>query len=83
MLMCLAHWRLVPRSIQQRVWQTYRRGQCDDQRPSKEWFNAADAAIGYVALVEQKPLTARQRERMIDLGYLQAALLPRPRGHER
>ena len=36
-----------------------------------------------VALVEGQPLTARQRERMIELGYLKEASLPRPRGHER
>ena len=49
MLMCLRHWRMVPRDLQRRVWATYRAGQCDDMEPSREWFTAADAAIAYVA----------------------------------
>jgi hypothetical protein len=49
MLMCLRHWRMVPRDIQRRVWATYRPGQCDDMRPSEAWHEAADAAIRAVA----------------------------------
>ncbi len=48
--MCWPHWRAVPAKLQRRVWETYRRGQCDDKRPSKEWHQAADAAIAAVAL---------------------------------
>lgn len=60
MLMCRRHWFMVPRGIQRSVWATYREGQCDDKRPSKEWHEAADAAIGYVAIRERKIVTARQ-----------------------
>ena len=49
MLMCLRHWRMVPKDIQRRVWATYRPGQCDDKRPSEAWHEAADAAISAVA----------------------------------
>jgi hypothetical protein len=52
MLMCLRHWRMVPRKLQKAVWDTYRPGQCDDKRPSREWHDAADAAIKYVAALE-------------------------------
>jgi hypothetical protein len=52
MLMCLKHWRMVPRDIQRRVWGTYRVGQCDDKDPSEEWRVAADAAIAAVATRE-------------------------------
>lgn len=45
MLMCLKHWRMVPKEQQQAVWQHYRRGQCADRMPSQEWHQAADAAI--------------------------------------
>lgn len=44
-LMCYAHWKMVPRPLQQAVWAAYRPGQCDDMKPSPEWFKAADAAI--------------------------------------
>lgn len=47
-LMCLQHWRMVPPSVQGRVWQTYRPGQCDDKRPSESWHQAADEAIRLV-----------------------------------
>lgn len=46
MLMCLKHWRMVPREIQKRVWATYVSGQCNlDPAPSAAWHAAADAAI--------------------------------------
>lgn len=50
LLMCPSHWRLVPASIRRAVYAAYRRGQCDDKRPSAAWHEAASAAIGYVAL---------------------------------
>lgn len=48
MLMCLYHWTMVPKKLQRAVWKTYRRGQCDDMRPSRAWFVAAEAAIEHV-----------------------------------
>lgn len=53
-LMCKRHWSLVPRPLQQAVWQHYRPGQCDDMRPSREWHTAADAAIKHVAKLEKR-----------------------------
>lgn len=47
--MCKRHWGMVPRVLQKAVWLHYREGQCDDKRPSREWFDAADAAINAVA----------------------------------
>ena len=52
LLMCLKHWRMVPKDIQKRVWAHYRDGQCDDKNPSKEWHQAADEAINAVAIKE-------------------------------
>lgn len=52
MLMCRAHWALVPKAIQQAIWRHYRPGQCDDKRPSKAWLDAADAAIEAVYDIE-------------------------------
>ena len=49
---CLRHWRMVPREIQNRIWQNYRHGQCDDKRPSKEYLLAARDAVIAVARKE-------------------------------
>jgi hypothetical protein len=57
LLMCLAHWRKVPLPIQRAVWRYYRPGQCDDRQVSREWLQAADAAIGHVARQEGRPTT--------------------------
>lgn len=53
--MCYRHWKMVPADLQRAVWAAYRPGQCDDKRPSEEWFKAADAAI---EAVYQKELAA-------------------------
>lgn len=45
MLMCPRHWFMVPKPLRDRVWATYRAGQCDDKNPSLAWHDAADAAI--------------------------------------
>jgi len=52
-LMCGSHWKLVPAHLQRQVWDNYRPGQCDDKRPSRAWFEAADAAIDAVAKHER------------------------------
>jgi hypothetical protein len=52
LLMCAAHWRLVPVRLRQRVYATYRPGQCDDKEPSWAWHAAADWAIASVAQQE-------------------------------
>lgn len=59
MLMCRAHWKMVPKSVQRDVWANYRRGQCDDKSPSAEWCSAADLAITHVALKEGIMLTGK------------------------
>lgn len=52
LLMCFKHWKMVPKAIQLKVWKHYRPGQCDDKKPSKEWFEAAHQAINAVAVKE-------------------------------
>jgi len=69
LLMCGHHWRMVPRVIQRAVWAAYRPGQCDDKNPSKEWFRAADAAIGYVARVEGKTLKLIESIELVSFGF--------------
>jgi len=69
LLMCLDHWRKVPRSIQRIVWATYRPGQCDDGHPSAGWHRAADAAIGFVARLEGQQVRPTEVEALEALGY--------------
>lgn len=52
LLMCLKHWRRVPRELQRAVWASYRPGQEVDKKPSREYLEAARAAIEAVAAKE-------------------------------
>jgi hypothetical protein len=58
LLMCLHHWRMVPRDLQREIWRHYRPGQCDDKQPSAGWHAAADAAIRAVAEREASASTS-------------------------
>lgn len=49
MLMCGFHWFRVPRKLRERVWETYRDGQCDTLDPSSAYCQAARAAVIAVA----------------------------------
>lgn len=62
--MCLRHWRRVPKKVADAVWANYRAGQCDDKRPSREWLNAADAAIGWVARLEGRAISQAESNAM-------------------
>jgi hypothetical protein len=62
--MCLRHWRMVPTHVKRAVWQHYRQGQCDDMRVTREWLEAADAAIGYVAKREGRENIANEKKAM-------------------
>lgn len=54
-LMCGRHWRIVPRSVQAKVYAAYRHGQCEDMSVSLAWLTAAKEAILLVALHEMIP----------------------------
>lgn len=69
MLMCKHHWFRVPARIQRAVWAAYRVGQCDDKRPSERWHEAADAAIGYVATLDDQPLLVSEMNALTKFGY--------------
>ncbi len=49
MLMCLKHWKLVPRVTQLMIWAEYREGQEEDKRPSRIYLIVQRAAIAQVA----------------------------------
>jgi hypothetical protein len=69
LLMCARHWHLVPPRIQRAVYAAYRPGQCDDKKPSKAWHEAADAAIGYVALHEGHALVRAEIRALVAHGH--------------
>lgn len=68
-LMCFSHWSRVPRDIQRAVWANYRAGQCDDKNPSEAWHEAADAAIGAVAMKAGFQISTAQRTALVKFGY--------------
>lgn len=74
MLMCSVHWFAVPRLLQQAVWAAYREGQCDEKNPSLEWHEAADAAIGLIAVREGRPISENQIEALKALDYYEVAV---------
>lgn len=66
-LMCAKHWAMVPGNVKTDVYSHYRRGQCDDMRPSPEWFAAAKLAVALVAKMEGKPTSKAQKELLASL----------------
>jgi len=48
MLFCAAHWAMVPKEMQDRVYETYRNGKCEDRHPTRDWIKAASEARRYV-----------------------------------
>jgi hypothetical protein len=52
LLMCLSHWKRVPKPLQHDVWRHYRKGQELDRNPSREYLAAANAAIEAVERAE-------------------------------
>jgi hypothetical protein len=56
MHMCLKHWRMVPRLVQDLIWKHYRKGQEIDKQPSIEYVATAFISISCVALKEGKEL---------------------------
>lgn len=54
MFMCKPHWFRVPKPMRDRIWATYRAGQCDDMNPSDAYCEAAKAAVIAVAKKEGK-----------------------------
>jgi hypothetical protein len=67
--MCGRHWGRVHPRLQRLVYRYYRPGQCDDKSPSVEWHNAADAAIGYVAVLEDQILRVSEMNALDLAGF--------------
>lgn len=56
MHMCLQHWRMVPKAVQELIWKHYRPGQEIDKRPTIEYIATAFVSVSCVALKEGKQL---------------------------
>lgn len=52
MFMCKKHWFTLPKHLRNRIWKTYRVGQCDDWNISKEYSEAAKECVRYIAQLE-------------------------------
>ena len=52
MFMCKKHWYMVPKPERDLVWANYRRGQCDDMKPSRGYCESARRAVQSVAWKE-------------------------------
>ena len=51
--MCLRHWRMVPKKLQDAIWAAYVPGQENRKDPTPEYLEAASAAIAAVAAKEE------------------------------
>lgn len=49
MFMCKRHWYMLPKRMRDRIWATYRPGQCNDWQISPEYVDAAKEAVTYLA----------------------------------
>ena len=54
--MCLKHWRMVPKLVQDLIWAHYRPGQEIDKKPTPEYLYTAFVSISCVAMAEGKDL---------------------------
>lgn len=67
MFMCRSHWFSLPKSMRNRIWMTYRVGQCDDMNPSKEYCQIAKECVTYIANREGKIPDTLLYDRLGDL----------------
>lgn len=56
MFMCSAHWRLVPKIMQNAIWAAYVPGQERRKDPTSEYIDAAMRAVDYVWQLETEIL---------------------------
>lgn len=49
MFMCKRHWFMLPKSMRDEIWRTYRPGQCDDWKISKSYAEIAIKCVTFIA----------------------------------
>lgn len=52
MFMCRSHWFSLPKRLRDRIWATYRPGQCDDWNISQAYSEAAKECVRFIAAKE-------------------------------
>lgn len=52
MFMCRHHWFSLPKKLRDKIWATYRPGQCDDWNITKAYSEAAKECIIFIASKE-------------------------------
>lgn len=52
MHMCLKHWRMLPKTLRDEIWRTYRRGQERDKRPSADYLEAFGKTTAFIRAKE-------------------------------
>lgn len=52
MFMCRKHWFSLPIYLRNKIWRTYRDGQCDDMNPSKNYCLVAKECLEFIAKKE-------------------------------
>lgn len=67
MFACRRHWFMIPKPIRDRIWATYREGQCDDMNPSQEYCLVAKEAVIAVARKEGIEPDTRLYDRFLGL----------------
>lgn len=63
--MCRRCWVKVPPRLRQRIWGSYRVGQCEDKNPSKEYLIIARAAVIAVASADEIAPDTRLYDHML------------------
>ena len=53
MFMCRRHWYMLPKVLRNKIWATYRIGQCDDMNPSDAYCEVAKECVIYIAQQEK------------------------------
>ena len=52
MFMCRKHWFMLPKVMRNKIYSTYRVGQCDDWAISKEYSEVAKECVRFIAAKE-------------------------------
>lgn len=52
MFMCKKHWYSLPKRLRDRIWETYREGQCEDWQITHEYAEAARECVRLVGTKE-------------------------------
>lgn len=78
MLMCLPHWRLLPKPAQRIIWYHYREGQEIDKNPSAHYLLAQGTAVVLVAFIGRRWSARQALDRLAEacLGAAQRGVSP-------